>query len=176
MWVGSRVSSALSREGSAAVESNEGKREMRWLPAVGGVLLIVCAVLAAFGLAARRASRDWSYQLHVVRVLGLLAGLDSPGEALDLFEVVLVEPNLSPGSFTLAFSAVYRPQDVGLLELDVPLGELAERCAMWRDAATPLLFSGDVAGEAVLHGPDGCLVGRVETWREPVPIASERQW
>jgi len=26
---------------------------------------------------------------------------------------------------------------------------------MWRDAATPLLFSGDVAGEAVLHGPDG---------------------
>jgi len=171
MWVGSRVPSALSREGSAAVESNEGKREMRWLPAVGGVLLIVCAVLPAFGFAARRASRDWSYQLHVVRVLGLLAWLDSPGEALDLFE-----PNLSPGSFTIAFSAVYRPQDVGLLELDAPLGELAERCAMWRDAATPLLFSGDVAGEAVLHGPDGCLVGRVATWREPVPINSGRSW
>jgi hypothetical protein len=47
---------------------------------------------------------------------------------------------------------------------------------MWRDAATPLLFSGDVAGEAVLYGPDGCLVGRVATWREPVPINSGRSW
>jgi hypothetical protein len=42
MWV-SRVSSALTREGSAPVESNEGKREMGSLPAPGGVLLIACA-------------------------------------------------------------------------------------------------------------------------------------
>jgi len=123
---------------------------MRWLPAVAECSLIVCAVLAAFGLAARRASRDWSYQLHVVRVLGCLLGSIRRG-GLNLFEVVLVEPNLSPGSFTIA-SRPSTTKDVGLLELDVPLGEL-RAVRHVRDAATPLLFSGDVAGEAVLARP-----------------------
>jgi hypothetical protein len=133
---------------------------------VCGTLLLFGALFTALALAAARASKDWRYQLQVVRTLNLLAALDSPGEFIDLWEVVLTESNPSAGSVTIAFKSSERPFDVGVLELDVPLGDLAEVCAAWHAAETPLLFQGDAVGGAVLHGPDGYLTGRVVTWRD----------
>jgi hypothetical protein len=145
---------------------------MRWA-GIGELLLVALALLFVVGAARRRASSDWPYRLHMVRVLALLSALNTPGESLDLSEVLLVEP-VSSGSFTLAFACADRPQEVGLLLLDRPLGELAERCSAWHAAGTPLLFYGDAAGEAVLTGPDGCLVGRVRTWRDDVARDTNR--
>jgi len=141
---------------------------MRWWAGSGEFLLVVLALLFVVGVAQRRASSDWPYRLRLVRVLALISALNTPGESLDLSEVLLVEPNVGSGSFTLAFASVDRPEEVGLLLLDRPLGELAERCSAWQATGTPLLFYGDAAGDAVLTGPDGCLVGRVRTWLDDV--------
>jgi len=96
-----------------------------------------------------------------------MAGASSAfGELSEPWEVELVGPRLSEGSLGVSFSSVYRRQDVAFLELAVSLGDLAERCEAWRELGTPLLFFGDVIGEAVLQGPDGCVVGRVTLWNE----------
>jgi hypothetical protein len=142
----------------------------------GEVLLVLVLLLLVVGLALRRAASDWSYRVRVVRVLAMISALNSPGECPDLWEVVLVDPNLWDGSSTLAFASSDRPQDVGLLVLDRPLGELAERCEAWRATGTPLLFSGDSIGEAVLLGPDGCLAGRVRGWRVDAEAGSGEPW
>jgi hypothetical protein len=140
---------------------------MRWW-AGSGEILVVLVLLLVVGVALRRASSDWPYRLRMVRVLALISALNTPGESLDLYEVLLVDLNVGSGSFALAFARADRPQDVGLLLLDSPLGELADRCTAWRAAGTPLLFYGDAAGEAVLTGPDGCLAGRVRTCLDEV--------
>jgi hypothetical protein len=147
---------------------------MRWWASSGEILLVVLALLLVVGVAQRRASSDWPYRLRMVRVLALLSALNTPGECLDLWEVLLVEPNLGSGSFNLAFARADRPQEVGLLLLDRPLGERAERCTAWQATGTPLLFYGDAAGEAVLTGPDGSLTGRVKTWLDDVAGDGDR--
>jgi hypothetical protein len=148
---------------------------MRLWVGSGEVLLVLLPLFLVVVLALRRASNDWSYRLRVVRVLAMISALNSPGESPDLWEVVLVDPNVWDGSSMLAFAPSERPQDVGLLLLDRPLGELAERCEAWRATGTPLLFSGDSIGEAVLLGPDGCLAGRVRGWRDEV-VGDGGEW
>jgi hypothetical protein len=134
-------------------------------------LLFVCigGLVAVLGLAFNPTWRDWSHQLRVVRTLSLVAALEYPGEFLDLWEVVVVDENLYSDSCVVAFSRTDRPQELCFLFLEAPLGELTARCAAWRDLRTPLLLDGDVLGEAILHGPDGCLIGRVTAWNESQP-------
>jgi len=148
---------------------------MRFLANICG-LLILGGLVAVLGAMARRASRDWAYQLRVIRTLAVVATTHTPGEPIDLWEVEFVVAKLGAGTSSLAFSPVNRPQDVGLLLLDAPLGEFADRCNSWRDAGTPLLFAGDATGDAVIHGPGGCLVGRVVAWSDPEPFDASMPW
>jgi len=131
---------------------------------IAELVLFVLATLAVSFWALRRASWDWAYQLRVVRTLWLLGSLDSPWNHLDPWEAVLVSRDLSAGSRMVAFAPLDRPHDVALLQLDEPLGDLAEGCIAWCAVGTPLLFAGDGYGGAVLHGPNACLVGQVVSW------------
>jgi hypothetical protein len=149
---------------------------MRFLAYIYGLLILGGGFVAVLGAMARRASRDWAYQLRVIRTLALVAATHSPGEPIDLWEVELVGAKLVAGTSSVAFSPVNRPQDVGLLLLDAPLGELADRCISWCDAGTPLLFAGDAMGDAVIHGPNGCLVGRVVASSDPEPFNASLSW
>jgi hypothetical protein len=149
---------------------------MRLLANICGLLIIGGGLVAVLGAMARRASKDWTYQLRVIRALALVAATNSPGERIDLWEVELVEAKFGAGTFSVAFSPVNRPRDVGVLLLDAPLGEFADRCTSWCDARTPLLLSGDAMGDAVVHGPDGCLVGRIASWRDPQRFNASLPW
>jgi hypothetical protein len=147
---------------------------MKWWLGGGEILLVILAISLVVGIAFRRASSDWAYRVRLVRVLALLSSLNTPGDSPDLCEVLLIEPHVSGASFTLAFADAHRPQDIGLLLLDTPLGELAERCERWQATGAPLLLFGGAAGTAVLTGPDGSLAGHVESWLDHVVDDAER--
>jgi hypothetical protein len=133
---------------------------------VGELLLLAGFLCAVVVTALRRANWDWPYRLRMTRSFALIDMMDSPWDLLELDEVLLAAPGSSPRSTTIAFAHAVRPQEVMCFELDRPLGERAERCAGWWAAQTPLLFAGDLRGDAALHGPDCCLVGHVVSWTE----------
>ncbi len=153
---------------------------MHWVASVGELLVVVAILVLALGLAARRASRDWTYRVRLTLNLELLAQRDTCElSPIQLSEVVLVDPHLCAGSCTIAISPAGRRIDVGLLALDAPLGDRAAQLTAWRDAATPLLCCGDAfdaegGAEVVLHGPDALVAGRL-SWQsstsfDTVPI------
>jgi hypothetical protein len=133
------------------------------------VAIVIAGVLVPIAFAARRAGEDWPSQLRLVQTLSIVASWDTSGEPLDLREVELIGASPCATSLSVTIALVRGPRDIGVFELEAPLGELAPRCRSWRDAGTPLLLSGDELGDAVVHGPDGYLVGRMATWSDPEP-------
>jgi hypothetical protein len=149
---------------------------MRLLADTSGLVIIGGGLVVVLRGMTRRASTDWALQLRVIRTLALVASAHSPGEQLDLWEVEFGGGRVGAGTISVEFSPVDRPQDVGLLLLDAPLGEFADQCNSWCDAGTPLLFAADASGDAVIHGPDGCFVGRLAAWRNREPFDASMPW
>jgi hypothetical protein len=138
--------------------------------------IVVAGVLGALGVTARRASWDWQYQLRVIRALSVIATNDEIGGPLDLWEVELVGERPCADSLSVTIAPVDRPRDIGVLILEAPLAEMAARCTLWRDAGTPLLLNNEALGSAVVHGPDGCLIGRMAQRRDLEPFHSSPPW
>jgi hypothetical protein len=138
--------------------------------------IVIAGLLAALGIAARRASRDWQYQLRVIRALSVIATNDEIGGPLDLWEVELVGEKPCADSLSVTIASVDRPGDIIVLVLEAPLAEMAARCTLWRDTRIPLLVSSEAPGNAVLHGPDGCLIGQMAPRRDLEPFHSSPPW
>jgi hypothetical protein len=136
-------------------------------------LLGSSALLRTLRLALHRAAWDWPYRIRLVQSFALIDAAEAGWQPLDLFEIRLAAQEIAVTSHSVAFTPAGHPAEIGVFELDAPLGNLAERCTDWRAAATPLLFAGNACGDAVLQGPDLCLVGHVVAWTEQSALGSD---
>ena len=126
------------------------------------VLALIVASALVLASVLKRASHDWSYQLRLIVVLGLLDARESPLSGPVLEEVRLAEPvgGSLADELVLASAGSGRRASIHF-HLGEPPDQRAQLCDQWFDEATPLLLAIDGRG-AVLHGPGGCLLGDVK--------------
>jgi hypothetical protein len=124
-------------------------------------VIVVTGLSLVIATARARARRSWSYQLRLIVVLGYLDWLESPQRGLELSEVLVTAPFSDSLSEELLLARVGRCGAAPILfRLHEPLGDRQQLCARWYEESTPLLLATDDFG-AVLHGPDGQLVGHL---------------
>jgi hypothetical protein len=123
--------------------------------------MVVLGLSLLIASARRRARCDWTYEVRLMVVLGYLDWLESPQRGLELSEVRLTAPFEPSISNELLLA---RPHRCGtqpiLFRLHESMGDRRPCCTHWYEDGTSLLLASDDFG-AVLHGPDGRLLGQL---------------
>jgi hypothetical protein len=124
------------------------------------------AVVATTGILwylLRRTTRrggDWAYSLRLTVTLNRIAMLDNPNSACVIAEVLIEAVAEHSSCRELRLVSADQPRRSWALTLDQPAEGCALLCTGWRAQGTLLLLVSDGDG-AVLHGPEGCLFGKV---------------